>query len=119
MSRASRLANNLDEIIADYLRRIDRGETVDRERFIQSHRGLAAELTEFFCDLDSVSRHVVPARLESSTASDLTQSATGRKQVREFVRMDARHQSADGSRRQSPGAVHAWRTDRRAGFDGG
>ncbi len=40
---------------AKYLEAIERGETVDRERFVAQHSEFAVELRAFFADLDSSS----------------------------------------------------------------
>ena len=44
----------LDRVLADYLRRIDRGEDVDRDRLLIEHPKLANELKGFFNDSDDV-----------------------------------------------------------------
>jgi WD40 repeat protein/tRNA A-37 threonylcarbamoyl transferase component Bud32 len=57
------------EGIAEYLLRIDRGEQIDRERFIAEHPGEAAELRQYFADLDSLDARLGPAQLASHLAS--------------------------------------------------
>jgi eukaryotic-like serine/threonine-protein kinase len=44
----------LDRVLANYLRRIDRGETVDRDGLLIEHPDLARELSDFFADSDDV-----------------------------------------------------------------
>ncbi len=45
-------AQILNQALVEYGRRIDRGEAVDREEFIQNHPQIAADLRAHFCDLD-------------------------------------------------------------------
>ena len=45
-------ARILNQALVDYGRRIDRGETVDRQAFIQQHPEIANDLRAHFCDLD-------------------------------------------------------------------
>src|SRR5262245_56446754 len=40
--------DRLDEILADYMDRVDRGETVDRERFLTEFPDLAEEIRAYF-----------------------------------------------------------------------
>ncbi len=47
-------SHKLDAITAKYLEAIERGETVDRERFVAQHSEFAVELRAFFADLDRV-----------------------------------------------------------------
>lgn len=44
----------VDGLIAEYMRRIDRGESIDAEVFIQEHPEHAAELREYFDSVDIV-----------------------------------------------------------------
>jgi HEAT repeat protein/tRNA A-37 threonylcarbamoyl transferase component Bud32 len=46
--------NRFDEILAEYLIRIDRGEEVDREEFIRQHPEVGEELRAYFADADAV-----------------------------------------------------------------
>jgi WD40 repeat protein/predicted Ser/Thr protein kinase len=46
----------LDRVLADYLRRIDRGENVDRDHLLIEHPDLANELKGFFIDSDDVEK---------------------------------------------------------------
>ena len=99
MSRTPANTDQLDAIIADYLKRVDRGELVDRSRFILSHHSLAAQLQEFFADLDQIERQVETHRRAERTigASD----ASGDGDTVSFVRLDSGHAvggSARGAR---------------------
>jgi hypothetical protein len=68
--------DRLDKVIADYMQRIDRGETVDRERFIAEHPDFADELRAFFESDEQVERLISPAfdsrpaTLDSSSPTD-------------------------------------------------
>jgi len=44
----------LDRVLAEYLRRIDRGEAVDRDLLVAEHPDLATDLRTFFADSDDV-----------------------------------------------------------------
>ena len=46
------ISDRADAAVDEYLRRIDRGEVVDREQFITAHRDVAKELKEFFVSAD-------------------------------------------------------------------
>ncbi len=46
----------LDAVLAEYLVRIDRGESVDRRAFIAKYPGAAADLESYFADADAVAR---------------------------------------------------------------
>ena len=47
-------AGAIDRVIADYMRRLDRGESVDRDEWIGAYPELADELRAYFDDLDEV-----------------------------------------------------------------
>ncbi len=47
-------AGPADRVIADYLRRLDRGEVVSRDDLIDAHPECAEELRAYFDDLDEV-----------------------------------------------------------------
>ncbi len=47
-------SDRLDEVLAEYLQRTDRGEEVDREQLIAEHPDLADGLRAFFGDLDAL-----------------------------------------------------------------
>ena len=44
----------LDEILAEYMLRVDRGEAVDREQFIAQHPDLADKLHAYFADVEAI-----------------------------------------------------------------
>jgi 2-oxo-4-hydroxy-4-carboxy--5-ureidoimidazoline (OHCU) decarboxylase len=44
----------LEEVLAAYMQRIDRGEQVDREAFVAEHPELADELRAYFAAADQV-----------------------------------------------------------------
>ena len=48
----------VDEVVGEYLLRLDRGERVDREAFIAAHPGIAADLRKFFADNDALGRRL-------------------------------------------------------------
>ncbi|QDT37875.1 serine/threonine-protein kinase [Stratiformator vulcanicus] len=50
----SKIEAKLDQITLDVMKRIERGETVDRAELLAQHSDLADELSEFFDDLESV-----------------------------------------------------------------
>jgi WD40 repeat protein len=58
----------LDEVLLDYLRRVDRREPVDREAFIAEHPDVAEQLRAFFADSSAVDNllHVKPERPRAS-----------------------------------------------------
>ncbi len=92
MSDMSDMRHRLDELIANYLKRVDRGEPVDRERFKRSNHQLSDELSTFFHDLDLVGQRV--ADLGSSdpeATAEITNTADGSAVPRSFIRLDARH----------------------------
>jgi len=45
-------SEHLDAVLADYLRRTDRGGVAERSRFLNAHPEIAAELSEFFIGED-------------------------------------------------------------------
>ncbi len=46
--------DRLDEVLAEYMQRADRGEVVDREQFIAEHPEVADGLRAFFADFDAI-----------------------------------------------------------------
>lgn len=44
--------DRVDAAVAEYLRRTDRGDVVDREQFIVAHHDVAGDLREFFASED-------------------------------------------------------------------
>src|SRR5262245_54528925 len=45
-----------DEVLAEYMQRLDRGEAVDRQQFLARHPELAEELRSYFAGSDEVER---------------------------------------------------------------
>jgi WD40 repeat protein/tRNA A-37 threonylcarbamoyl transferase component Bud32 len=54
----------LEEVLEDYMQRLDRGEVVDREQFLARHPELSDELRSYFAGSDEVERLARPARRE-------------------------------------------------------
>lgn len=50
----------LDEILRQYMVRIDRGEQVDRDEFIAQHPEVSEELREYFADADALEKMTFP-----------------------------------------------------------
>ncbi len=46
----------LEEVLEEYMRRLDRGEVVDRDQFLAQHPELAEELRSYFAGTDEVER---------------------------------------------------------------
>src|SRR5262245_48318799 len=44
----------LEDVLGEYMQRLDRGESVDREQFLAQHPGLAEELLSYFAGVDEV-----------------------------------------------------------------
>jgi WD40 repeat protein/tRNA A-37 threonylcarbamoyl transferase component Bud32 len=59
----------LEEVLEDYMQRLDRGEVVDREQFLAKHPELSDELRSYFAGTDEVERLARPARRESPALS--------------------------------------------------
>jgi WD40 repeat protein len=47
----------LEEVLGEYMQRLDRGEAVDREQFLARHPEWAEELRSYFAGSDEVGRH--------------------------------------------------------------
>lgn len=62
-------SSRFDQVLADYLRRCDDGEDVDREAFIAKHPDLADELREYFETEEKFGR-VGAGHLDETLASD-------------------------------------------------
>src|SRR5262245_60629814 len=52
----------LDEVLAEYLRRMDRGEDVDRERFLREYPEVADGLRAYFRDCEELIVGPTPSR---------------------------------------------------------
>ena len=55
----------LEEVLEEYMQRLDRGEGVDREQFLARHPELADELRSYFAgsdELERLGRHTSPER---------------------------------------------------------
>src|SRR5262245_26744066 len=57
----------LEEVLKDYMERLDRGEGVDQEQLLARHPELAEELRSYFAGIDEVARLGGPAREEAPT----------------------------------------------------
>ena len=68
-----------EAVLAEYLRRVDRGEQVDREKFILEHPEAAEPLREYFANADAigavVSPHAAPGRRDGPPPDDPRQTA--------------------------------------------
>ncbi len=92
MSVSGDRSEQLDRAIADYLRRRDRGEFVQRERFLQSHKSLSPELGEFLSDLEYL-QHLID---QSPQFHDSSEETLPRTAVRSsFIRLDTPHGDSD------------------------
>ena len=56
MNTPEEIENRVDEALAEYLLRIDRGELVDRDEFVCAHPDVADALRAYFADADAVAR---------------------------------------------------------------
>jgi hypothetical protein len=62
--------SDLDDVLADYIRRVHRGETIDREAIILGHPEFAVELREYFsqvAEADRIAAAVTPAFVDHET----------------------------------------------------
>ena len=50
----------VDEVLAEYLQLVDKGETVDREAFVAAHPDVADALESYFAGADEVDRVAGP-----------------------------------------------------------
>jgi serine/threonine protein kinase len=67
---------HLEHAIAEYLRRLDRGEVVDRARFLEAHPSCAAGLRQYFDAMDQVERMAGP---RAQGKADAGQPAAGQR----------------------------------------
>jgi serine/threonine-protein kinase len=66
--------NHLDEIVADYLRAVERGDSPNREDLLTRHPELADELREFFADHDRIAQIARPLFEPTIAPTGLTTS---------------------------------------------
>src|SRR5262249_39123589 len=59
----------LEEVLEDYMQRLDRGEAVDREQLLARHPELTDELRSYFAGSDEVERLARPAQREPPVSS--------------------------------------------------
>src|SRR5262245_66295279 len=59
----------LEEVLENYMQRLDRGEVVDREQLLANHPELIDELRSYFAGSDEVDRLARPARREPPKSS--------------------------------------------------
>jgi WD40 repeat protein/tRNA A-37 threonylcarbamoyl transferase component Bud32 len=57
----------LEAVLEEYMRRLDRGEVVDRDQFLAKHPGLADELRSYFAGTDEVEHLRRPQEGETGT----------------------------------------------------
>ncbi len=61
-----------DEVLGEYMLRIDRGEAVDREEFLRQHPDVADELRGYFADSEAVGRQIGHAERDTDPKSQST-----------------------------------------------
>ncbi len=97
MSGASGNNEQLDRVIAEYLRRRDRGEAIDRAEFIQAHADLTGPLSRFFADIDWLECRVhMPDHVAEATADESTCAFVGGQTPHAFQRLDASRAGVPG-----------------------
>jgi len=64
--------DRFEALLADYLRRVDAGETVDRAALVAANPDLAGDLESFFRNRDALERIAEPLRAGSGSADDPT-----------------------------------------------
>src|SRR5439155_26131024 len=70
-------SQRLDEVLFAYLKAAEAGPVPDRDEWLSRHPEFAAELAEFFADLDGVDRLARPLRAVA-TAAHITPDTVGR-----------------------------------------
>lgn len=73
---------DLDEVLADYMRRVDGGEHVDQQALVAAHPELATQLREYFSQAVAVERFVVGATPLGSDVAATVEHTPGRKASR-------------------------------------
>ena len=68
-SSSAPLADRLDVVLAEYLRRTDRGESVDRAALLAEHPDLAEDLREFFSNVQLFQRVIAPTNGSAASLS--------------------------------------------------
>jgi WD40 repeat protein/tRNA A-37 threonylcarbamoyl transferase component Bud32 len=76
--------DRLDEIVAAYLRAVERGETPDRDELLARNAGLADELRKFFANHDRVRQPTQPLIGPTVSSSDATIVARLPEHIRAF-----------------------------------
>lgn len=84
-----------DEVLAEYMRRVDAGEAVDRQAFLAAYPEIAAELKSYFDMEQDVIRRAGPANSESAAVPDSTHTALRRDTVCERSQGAAPPQGGD------------------------
>jgi WD40 repeat protein len=64
--------SRFEALLADYLRRVDAGETVDRAALVASHPDLAGDLESFFRNRDALERIAQPLRAAGGSGDEPT-----------------------------------------------
>ncbi|MDX1943864.1 MAG: protein kinase [Pirellulaceae bacterium] len=57
----------LDEVLAEYLRAVEAGQTVDRDQFVAAHPDVAEDLRSFFRNRDAMQSLAAPLRAAADT----------------------------------------------------
>jgi WD40 repeat protein len=71
--------DSLDDVLANYLDRLDNGEAVDRQALLAKHPALANELARFFDDCDAVSHAVLSVNNDMVPGENEGKNRDGRK----------------------------------------
>jgi len=65
------LADDLESIIASYMRRIDQGETVNQQQFLLDHPHLKSDLEAYFADVALIEKLAGPAASDLFSPADV------------------------------------------------